>query len=434
MTMKKTVLAISAAAVCGLPLAGFAQGTYLTSPDGDPQYAARVQEDGSVFMYRDLWLSGGSLAITHPLGSSVFDRQAQLRIYGLNCFQDIGVFDDGKGYVQVHQYNVGNRPLLLNPAGANVGVNTDDPQAPLDVHGELRAKHVSLTSTDAEGGSYLTSVNRVHICTADGAPVFLNPNGGEVIVGGPVLPTRSAILTVQNMNGKADVEAKGNEANLRITAPSGSAWVFARRADVGGDNDDLKLLRYANGQYQGLALQIENATGNAIFSGNVRAKTLELTSDRAQKGDFGVVDCVEVLAKLAALPVSTWHYTKEKAVHMGPMSQDFSEAFGLGDSDKQISVVDGIGVALAGIKGLNEKLETALREKGTRIAGLEDDMRQKDARIAALEKQVSTLQQDLLARVAAIEKQVAQSAPTSGSDSSGEAVVAAVALDASTVR
>jgi hypothetical protein len=103
-------------------------------------------------------------------------------------------------------------------------------------------------------------------------------------------------------------------------------------------------------------------------------------SDRNMKKDIKGVDPVSVLEKVAAMPVSTWRYKTEEsgALHMGPMSQDFHAAFGLGDSDKSIATIDGSGVALAAIKGLNKKLEkdtAALRSENTalqkRIAALE---------------------------------------------------------------
>lgn len=39
------------------------------------------------------------------------------------------------------------------------------------------------------------------------------------------------------------------------------------------------------------------------------------------------------------------------------MAQDFHAAFGLGIDDRHIATVDGDGVALAAIQGLNQKLE-----------------------------------------------------------------------------
>jgi len=55
------------------------------------------------------------------------------------------------------------------------------------------------------------------------------------------------------------------------------------------------------------------------------------------------------------------------------MAQDFKAAFGLGRDEKFIEFVDEEGVALAAIKGLNQKLEEQkeeLNQKETEIARL----------------------------------------------------------------
>ncbi|HRF59368.1 MAG TPA: tail fiber domain-containing protein [Fimbriimonadaceae bacterium] len=44
--------------------------------------------------------------------------------------------------------------------------------------------------------------------------------------------------------------------------PFGQAFTLEQRSDVGGNNSDLKLLRYVLGGYQGIALQVQNSTGN----------------------------------------------------------------------------------------------------------------------------------------------------------------------------
>ena len=78
-----------------------------------------------------------------------------------------------------------------------------------------------------------------------------------------------------------------------------------------------------------------------------------------------------------------WRYKSEVsgAEHMGPIAQDFRAAFGLGDSDKQITTVDADGVALAAIQGLRARLneERLARERDraafeTRIARLEEQL------------------------------------------------------------
>jgi hypothetical protein len=102
-------------------------------------------------------------------------------------------------------------------------------------------------------------------------------------------------------------------------------------------------------------------------------------SDRAAKRDLALANPGDVLSKVAALPIYTWRYKTESsgALHLGPVAQDFSAAFGLGDSDKRITTVDADGVALAAIQGLNMKLDAAIAER--------------DARIAAQDREISEL-------------------------------------------
>src|SRR5262249_54961256 len=93
-------------------------------------------------------------------------------------------------------------------------------------------------------------------------------------------------------------------------------------------------------------------------NGNVSTRgSLFQGSDRNIKENFKAVDADEVLAKVAALPITRWTYKADpSAEHMGPVAQDFRAAFGLGCDDKTIAVVDSDGVALAAIQGLNKKV------------------------------------------------------------------------------
>jgi len=110
----------------------------------------------------------------------------------------------------------------------------------------------------------------------------------------------------------------------------------------------------------------------------------QITSDRAAKDKFTPVCARDILAKLAAVPISTWVYTNAPGIrHIGPVAQDFAAAFALGDSDKHIATVDADGVALAAIQGLNQKLEDELKEKDTKIHELE-------RRLEALERKLES--------------------------------------------
>src|SRR4051812_11080879 len=99
-------------------------------------------------------------------------------------------------------------------------------------------------------------------------------------------------------------------------------------------------------------------------------------SDRNARENFSAVNAREILEKVAALPVQTWNYKsqRESIRHIGPMAQDFSTAFGCGETNTGITTVDADGVALAAIQGLNQKLQ------------------EKEARLESLEKTVAELQ------------------------------------------
>ena len=132
-----------------------------------------------------------------------------------------------------------------------------------------------------------------------------------------------------------------------------------------------------------------SVSGNILASGTVTG-----SSDRNVKRDFSAVDSRAVLAKVLALPITTWSYQADAGVrHLGPMAQDFSAAFALGLDDKHISMVDADGVALAAIQGLNQKLEAELKEQ--RAAA-----QQKDERITALERELSEIKR-LIEKLAA---------------------------------
>ena len=92
-------------------------------------------------------------------------------------------------------------------------------------------------------------------------------------------------------------------------------------------------------------------------------------SDRNLKANFAAVDSRDVLQRLVALPVSTWNYRAQgpSIRHLGPTAQDFKAAFGLGEDDRTISVVDEQGVALAAIQGLYQEN----RALAARVAALE---------------------------------------------------------------
>jgi len=107
-------------------------------------------------------------------------------------------------------------------------------------------------------------------------------------------------------------------------------------------------------------------------------------SDRNKKENFVAIDPHDVLAKVVAMPITTWSYTFEGGVrHIGPMAQDFKAAFGVGATDKAIFQVDADGVALASVQALHEEVESLQKENDElreRLAKLEAAVAKRGAR------------------------------------------------------
>jgi hypothetical protein len=106
-------------------------------------------------------------------------------------------------------------------------------------------------------------------------------------------------------------------------------------------------------------------------------------SDRNLKQSIQPVDPQEVLARLGRLPISRWRYRTEAegVQHMGPMAQDFRQAFGLGDTDRGYDSVDAHGVAFAAIQALQQQAV----EQQRRIDKLEREKRALERRLHSLE-------------------------------------------------
>ena len=88
-----------------------------------------------------------------------------------------------------------------------------------------------------------------------------------------------------------------------------------------------------------------------------RAIRSAVTGDDTPEPAPAPVNGYEILEKVAALRITEWSYTFEPDVrHLGPMAQDFMAAFGLGDNDRRINMVDSAGVCLVSIQALHRKL------------------------------------------------------------------------------
>jgi trimeric autotransporter adhesin len=147
------------------------------------------------------------------------------------------------------------------------------------------------------------------------------------------------------------------------------------------------------------------ATGGFRFRTNLAGTTgcnlpagsgvFNCTSSRYTKENFLLINGEDVLTRLRNIPVSTWNYISEgnKVRHMGPMAEDFYQAFKLGTGNTSIGVQDLAGVSLAGIKALDERTNE-LQKKSAEVEVLRLQVDALRAANAAMEQRLAALEQN----------------------------------------
>jgi len=324
----------------------------------------------------------------------------------------------------------------------NMGVATDtniirigDGQTQTFIAGVLNGNGGGLTNLNGSqvtGGTVADARLSANVALLNAANTFSANQTINGAVGIGVAASTATVLHIVSPNANAHVLFESSVANgnpsltVKANSPAGEADIVADRADTGasathqfatGGAVDWRFgtPNFTSGEPS--RLDLGNASGTPVITfhqnGSVGIGTnasvypLEMASgaycsvagvwtsvsDRNVKEDFTSITPIEVLAKVATLPITQWKYKVEPngIKHIGPVAQDFHSAFGLGDSDKAIGSVDETGVALAAIQGLNQKLEQQSKEKDVQIQTLKQQNDSLAERLNELETTVKAL-------------------------------------------
>ena len=274
------------------------------------------------------------------IGGRPFSEFPTIRLDGPTVWDIAGNFAASE--FAISDVTSGNAPLTITPGGGlfkgihidaagAVGIETIAPEAKL---------HVASSGSGSTDGKLLVK------------NISATITGRELIEG--------------NNNGTALIVLNDAEA-------AGNRWAFGSAA--GG------TFLWDNQADPAVEMSLDTA-GNLTTTGTVNG-----VSSREAKTAFAALDPKVTLSRVASLPISTWSYKADGpgVRHAGPMSEDFYQAFQLGQDDKHISFTDSAGIALAAVQGLNQVVQ-----------GLNQIVQEKDREIADLKSRLEALERIVL--------------------------------------
>lgn len=154
------------------------------------------------------------------------------------------------------------------------------------------------------------------------------------------------------------VAAMGGNYNPPSATPSGNAQ-SVNYGGLVGQKYQADMSRYqADQAMAGSTMATLGGLGGAMI----------MKCSQEWKNSHGILTLDGIAEKVVRLPIHRWSYMpgvqapgcEPDKMHIGPMAEDFHEAFGLGD-DKTIHVIDAFGICLAALKAALLRLEVVER-------------------------------------------------------------------------
>ena len=191
--------------------------------------------------------------------------------------------------------------------------------------------------------------------------------GTNALAGGSAAQAVGAASLAFGDNVRADGNGSVALGSYAAAITNGS-FVFSDRSQPGVLHGAVNPNEFSVRATGGVTFQTGLAANVGVRLASNGTQWLSL-SDARTKLRFRELDTDDVLARIAAMPVTEWSYEAQDAGirHIGPTAQDFHVAFGLGEDPLRIGTLDADGVALAGVRAL----EARSRSQASRIDTLE---------------------------------------------------------------
>ncbi|TWT93769.1 tail fiber domain-containing protein [Stieleria varia] len=305
--------------------------------------------------------------------------------------QGISVAGDGTGrQVTINQIDTSQKfgiTSLSSAHGLNdggIGFQVDSSPFPFYVFDTAKSETLSVRREGVGVGTYNANAP-LHVY-ADGYPFSEASVRVENNLSGS--PVQREMFSLINNGGSKFTFTDTSNGNRWLFATQDNGSFVCSRSGTNGN----EFVITADGRVTmgpGPAINF-----NLAPNGNLQiAGTLTQSSDKNLKTAFMSVDPLTILDRVASMPVQSWQFKFDEPElrHLGPTAQDFHAAFGLGQDDKTIAPVDGIGVSLAAIQALNIEVI----EKDKQIEELQTDLsickRQLDRQASELQLQSKEL-------------------------------------------
>jgi hypothetical protein len=247
--------------------------------------------------------------------------------------------------------------------------------------GEANTVNAYDTNTQTSGDYSVISGGSGHLASSyysvisGGAANIVNGDLGAVSGGASNIAGARAAVPGGSENHAAGLNSFAAGVRAKAMHDYSFVWGGSPTVDTVSTNP-MSYTARAPGGFR--LLTSTNDVAGLVLPAN--SSTWASLSDSNAKTGIRPVDYRNILAKVAALPVTEWRYKHDPTRrYIGPMAQDFHATFGLGSDDKTISTLDTDGVTLAAIKGLVEEIEVqdqVLAERDAQIHRLEDSLRQ----------------------------------------------------------